>query len=204
MLQSANHSFSEHNQEQSEKELAPCTKVLFLQCTSNGYSDTGMPSLGACLGEGKTAEVFQAKHDPESVIKKLKYWKLGFQTRFVEFYRMIESDRPFEPSEGDDQFLYTMAMEFRNLKAVGELQAPEPHRFCGWFQLKYIRGAPICETPGYKHFPFTVPFQVHVRRAFHLVVDRLEWTVRQYGIEHRWVENFISGLDAHHLPGMPI
>ena len=148
-----------------------------------------MPSLGARLGEGITAEAFLVKHDPESVIKKLKYWKSGFQTRFVEIYKVIESGYPFEPknqpNEEDEQFLFMIAMEFRNLKSIDELQAPELDRFCGWFQSKYIHGTPIWETSGYKHFAFTVPFQVHVRRAFHLIVDTLEWTVKQHGIEHR-------------------
>ena len=101
---------------------------------------------------------------------------------------MIESGRPFEPknkpNDGDELYISMIAMEFRNLKSVGELQAPELDRFCGWFQLKYIHGTPIWES-WYKHFAFTVPIQVYVRHAFHLVVDRLEWTVKEYGIEHR-------------------
>jgi hypothetical protein len=148
-----------------------------------------LPSLGARLGTGRFAEAYRAKHDPESVVKKLKYWKPGFLTRFVDIYKVIESGRPFEPenkpNEEDEQFLFMIAMEFRNLKSVGELQAPELDRFCGWFQSKYIHGTLIWEILGYKYFGFTVPFQVCVRRAFHLVVDRLEWTVKEYGIEHR-------------------
>ncbi|KAG2140521.1 uncharacterized protein EDB93DRAFT_1089858, partial [Suillus bovinus] len=172
-LQSTNGSHG-HNHKQSVGKLAP---------------DTGMPSLGARLGAGKFAEAYRAKHDPESVIKKLRYWRSCFQTRFVEIYKVIESGRPFEPknkpNQEDEQFLFMIAIEFRNLKLVGELRAPELDRFCGWFQSKYIHGTPIWETPGYKHFTFTVPFQVYVRCAFHLVVDRLEWAVKEYGVEHR-------------------
>lgn len=160
-----------------------------LSDTSNTILDTDMPSLGDRLGAGKFAEAFRAKHDSETVIKKLKYWKPGFQTRFTEIYKVIESGRPFEPNNKpnpeDEQFLFMIAMEFRNLKAVGELQAPQLDRFCGWFQCKYIHGTPIWETSEYKHFAFTVPFQNHVKRAFHLAVDRLERAVKEFGIEHR-------------------
>ena len=50
-----------------------------------------MPSLSACLGTEKFAEAYQGKHDPESVIKKLKYWKSGFQMHFVEIYKVKQS-----------------------------------------------------------------------------------------------------------------
>jgi hypothetical protein len=151
--------------------------------------DIDMPPLGDRLGIGRYAEAFRAKHQSESVIRKIKYWKPGFQTRFMEIYQAIKTGHPFEPSNNpskeDEQLLFAAAMEFRNLKAINELQAPQLDRFCGWFQTRYVHGSQIEHTSGYRHFAFTVPFQSQVKQAFHLVVDRLEMTVREFGIEHR-------------------
>ncbi|EIW81816.1 hypothetical protein CONPUDRAFT_72202 [Coniophora puteana RWD-64-598 SS2] len=149
-----------------------------------------MPALGRTLGSGAFSDVYMSKSDPEIIVKKLKHWRPGIQQRFVAIYKVVEAGRPFTPDPSrdtkDEEYLSQIALELRNLRAVGELKGPaDPERFCGWFSMKFVRGNPIWDNATYWRHPFGVPFQTLLKRAFHLTVDEIEYFVKKHGMEHR-------------------
>ncbi|THU84297.1 hypothetical protein K435DRAFT_822746 [Dendrothele bispora CBS 962.96] len=146
----------------------------------------GQPPLGKLLGGGRFASVYDSAEDSEAVIKVMKYWERGLRKRFLEIYQVIKEGKPFKPgNDNDDQYLTMLAFELRNLNMIKELKAPKPENFTGWFMSTKIFGTALWKTPLYKQHPFSVPFQRLIKKAFHLIVDEIEETVRKYGVEHR-------------------
>ncbi|THU95173.1 hypothetical protein K435DRAFT_798336 [Dendrothele bispora CBS 962.96] len=106
----------------------------------------------------------------------------------AEIYQVIKEGKPFKPgNDNDDQYLTMLAFELRNLNMIKELKAPKPENFTGWFMSTKVFGTALWKTPLYKQHPFSVPFQRLIKKAFHLIVDEIEETVRKYGVEHRGI-----------------
>ncbi|KAF8653619.1 hypothetical protein AX16_003771 [Volvariella volvacea WC 439] len=149
----------------------------------------GLPPLGKLLGFGKFGTAYDIADDPDAVIKVTKYWVAELRPRFLEIYKMISAGKPFESNgSNDDQYLLMIAFELCNLRDIGQLKAPSPEHYTGWFTITKIRGALLWKTPIYKSHPFSMPFQRLLRTACHLAVDEIEEEVKKHGIEH---------LDAH-------
>ncbi|KAJ8501496.1 hypothetical protein ONZ45_g12143 [Pleurotus djamor] len=147
----------------------------------------GLPALGALLGKGKFAKVYDSKDNPNAVVKVLEHWTADLRSRFLEIYRIIKDGKPFKPKDGsnDEQFLLMLAFEVRNLNLVKQLIAPEPVKFTGWFMMKRVEGTALWKTPLYREHPFSVTFQKLLKAASHLAVDEIEAMVKEYGVEHR-------------------
>lgn len=147
----------------------------------------GQPRVGEALGSGKFATVHESLDDSNTVIKVLKAWTREMRCRFLEIYNIIKDGHPLIPDANDDneQYLYMLALELRNLKIVQQLKAPTPEHFTGWFTMARVPGIPLWKTPLYRKHPFSVPFQTFIRTGIHLAVDEIENYVRNYGIEHR-------------------
>jgi hypothetical protein len=147
----------------------------------------GQPTLGKLLGAGKFGTVYDSPDDTDAVIKVMKYWSTEMRHRFLYIYSIIKEGKPFKPGNGnDDQYLLMIAFELRNLHIIGQLKSPKPENFTGWFTMTKIGGTPLWKTPLYKKHPFSVPFQRLLKTAFHLIVDEIEYTIKKYGIEHRY------------------
>ncbi|THU79713.1 hypothetical protein K435DRAFT_810481 [Dendrothele bispora CBS 962.96] len=166
----------------------PYEEMLLFDSSSSSVQEKldGQPPLGKLLGGGRFASVYDSAEDSEAVIKVMKYWERGLRKRFLEIYQVIKEGKPFKPgNDNDDQYLTMLAFELRNLNMIKELKAPKPENFTGWFMSTKIFGTALWKTPLYKQHPFSVPFQRLIKKAFHLIVDEIEETVRKYGVEHR-------------------
>lgn len=118
----------------------------------------------------------------------MKSWTTQLRRRFLEIYAIIKDGHPFKPgNSNDDQYLLMIALELRNLYMVGQLKAPQPEDFSGWFSMMKIGGTPLWKTPLYRKHPFSVTFQRLIKTACHLAVDEIEDYVKKYGVEHRYV-----------------
>ncbi|KIK50347.1 hypothetical protein GYMLUDRAFT_89293 [Collybiopsis luxurians FD-317 M1] len=165
--------------------------------TAIGHSRLGTPSdtydtsfygqpLGKALGSGNFTTVYESPSDRQAVIKVLKSWTKELRHRFLEIYNVIIQGRPFYPGNGDE-YIYMIALEVRNLAKVNQLRAPKAEHFTGWFTMTKIQDTPIWKTTLYKKHPFSVPFQLLIKTAFHLAIDEIEYTVKKYSIEHRGI-----------------
>jgi len=123
---------------------------------------------------------------PLGHVKVMNDWSKELTHRFLQIYAVTKRGEPFIPGNSNvDQYLSMIAFELRNLDIVGQLKAPKPENFTGWFTMSKLGGTPLWKTPLYQKHPFSVPFQSLIKTAFHLIVDEIEYTVQNFGIEHR-------------------
>ncbi|KAJ6470964.1 hypothetical protein C8R45DRAFT_1165645, partial [Mycena sanguinolenta] len=156
------------------------------------------PAFGHQLGSGKFGDVYEVKGSEGTVVKRFRDWDLRFLERFLRVYEVVEAGGEdyslLQPIEQDTlRTLQLWAFEFRNLRAISQLQGPSnPKGFRGWLAMTRVPGKPLWTTLVYQQYVFDItkhfdPVQrpTHLKHSFHLIVDEIEHMVQKYGIEHR-------------------
>lgn len=144
-----------------------------------------MPSTGRSLGSGKFSTVYEYPEDNRLVVKVLKAWTREQRHRFLDIYAIVNQGKRFDPRDNEnDKYLSMLALELRNLALIGQLKAPHPEQFSGWFTTVRAQGTPLWKSPLYQKHPFGSEFKHLVRDAFHLAIDEIEHVVKKYGVEH--------------------